>query len=75
MRDLEDELYAEAVKVCRDAGKISVSLIQRRLRIGYIRASLIVEEMGKRGIAERVDPDGEWVFVNAPHAGGKGGAG
>lgn len=45
-----DELYGEAVKIARDKGSVSVSMIQRHLRIGYNRAARIVEEMERRGL-------------------------
>jgi DNA segregation ATPase FtsK/SpoIIIE-like protein len=67
VNNFEEPDYEAAVKVCRDLGRISVSAIQRNLRMGYVKACLIVEEMGKRGIAEQVDPDGAWVFIaNTP---------
>jgi DNA segregation ATPase FtsK/SpoIIIE-like protein len=45
-----DELYSEAVKVARERGSVSVSMVQRYLRIGYNRAARMVEEMEKRGL-------------------------
>lgn len=46
----EDELLPEAIKIGFDYGQISASMLQRRLRIGFNRASRIVEEMESRGI-------------------------
>lgn len=46
----EDELLPEAIKIGFDYGQISASMLQRRLRIGFNRASRIVEEMEARGI-------------------------
>lgn len=46
----EDELLPEAIKIGLDYGQISASMLQRRLRIGFNRASRIVEEMESRGI-------------------------
>ncbi|OAQ19927.1 DNA translocase FtsK [Thermosulfurimonas dismutans] len=48
--DQEDELYREAVKIAMQQGKISVSMLQRRLRIGYNRAARLVERMEEEGI-------------------------
>ncbi len=45
-----DELFDEAVRFAREMGHISVSLVQRRFRIGYNRAARIVEEMERKGI-------------------------
>ena len=60
MKDFTEEDYAMTLKICRDINRISLSAIQRRMRIGYVKASLIIEEMGSRGEAERVEPDGTW---------------
>jgi S-DNA-T family DNA segregation ATPase FtsK/SpoIIIE len=46
----EDEAWNDAVRVVIDSGKASTSLLQRRLRIGYGRASRIIDEMEDRGI-------------------------
>jgi len=49
-----DALFDEAVNVVREAGRASVSLLQRRLRIGYTRAARLIELMEQEGI---VGPD------------------
>jgi S-DNA-T family DNA segregation ATPase FtsK/SpoIIIE len=46
----QDELYDQAVAIAREMGKASVSLLQRRLRIGYTRAARLVEAMEAGGI-------------------------
>ncbi len=46
----EDELYQEALKIAYQYGKISVSMLQRKLRIGYNRAARLVEKMEEEGI-------------------------
>jgi DNA segregation ATPase FtsK/SpoIIIE, S-DNA-T family len=46
----EDELLDEAIAIVRELGRASVSLLQRRLRIGYTRAARLVDEMEIRGI-------------------------
>ena len=48
--DQEDELMDEAIMTVIDAGQASVSMLQRRFRIGYNRAARIVEMMEERGI-------------------------
>lgn len=45
-----DELFEEAVECCVEAGEASISMIQRRLRIGYNRAARIIDEMERQGI-------------------------
>lgn len=44
------QLIAEAVAAVRAEGRASVSLLQRRLRLGYNRASRLMEILEKRGI-------------------------
>ena len=51
----EDELFWEAVAVFVDSEKASVSLLQRRLRIGYARAARLVDLMEDRGIVSQLD--------------------
>ncbi|MDF2953154.1 MAG: DNA segregation ATPase FtsK/SpoIIIE [Thermodesulfobacterium sp.] len=48
--DYDDELYEEALKIAYQYGKISVSMLQRKLRIGYNRAARLVEKMEEEGI-------------------------
>lgn len=48
--EAEDELYDEAVELVVDMETASISLLQRRFRIGYNRAARIVDEMEMRGI-------------------------
>lgn len=48
--EAEDELYDEAVALVVDMQTASISLLQRRFRIGYNRAARIVDEMELRGI-------------------------
>ncbi len=46
----EDDLYEEAVALVRRLNKASVSLLQRRLRIGYTRAARLIDVMEERGV-------------------------
>jgi len=46
----EDELYQTAVDMVRRLEKASISLLQRRLRIGYTRAARLVDMMEERGV-------------------------
>ena len=45
-----DELLPAAVEVILETGMASVSMLQRRLKLGYARAARIVDEMEERGI-------------------------
>ena len=46
----EDELYDKAVELVRRLDKASISLLQRRLRIGYTRAARLIDVMEARGV-------------------------
>jgi S-DNA-T family DNA segregation ATPase FtsK/SpoIIIE len=45
-----DELWDEAVRLVREEDRASISMLQRRLRIGYTRAARLIEDMAKEGI-------------------------
>ncbi len=45
-----DQLVDQAIGVVKAAGKASVSLLQRRLRIGYPRAARLMDELEEMGI-------------------------
>jgi len=47
---VSDELFDEAVRVVLDSHRGSVSLLQRRLSVGYARASRMIEAMAAMGI-------------------------
>ena len=49
-RRFHDELYDQAVAIVCDTRQVVVSLLQRRLRIGYNRAARMVERMEREGI-------------------------
>lgn len=48
--NMDDEKYQEAVEFVMDRGEASISMVQRRFRIGYNRAARIVERMETEGI-------------------------
>ena len=50
MAEKIDPLYDEAVDLVRRQGRASVSMLQRKLRIGYTRASRLIDEMERLGI-------------------------
>ena len=45
-----DEMLPAAVEVILETGQASVSMLQRRLKLGYARAARIMDEMEERGI-------------------------
>ncbi|WOV85333.1 DNA translocase FtsK [Sporosarcina jeotgali] len=48
--DETDELYDDAVQLVAEMQTASVSLLQRRFRVGYSRAARIVDQMEMRGV-------------------------
>ncbi len=48
--DERDELFVQAANVVVEAGQASVSLLQRRLRVGYTRAARLVDQLESAGI-------------------------
>jgi DNA segregation ATPase FtsK/SpoIIIE, S-DNA-T family len=48
--EVEDDLYDEAVQLVVDMQTASVSMLQRRFRVGYTRAARLIDAMEERGI-------------------------
>lgn len=46
----KDELYDEAVRIIMESNQASVSILQRRLRLGYTRAARIIDTMEQEGL-------------------------
>jgi S-DNA-T family DNA segregation ATPase FtsK/SpoIIIE len=46
----DEELIQQCIEIIRTEQKASVSLMQRRLRLGYTRAARIMDELEQRGI-------------------------
>jgi S-DNA-T family DNA segregation ATPase FtsK/SpoIIIE len=52
--DIDDERYEEAVEIIRHEGKASVSMLQRKMTIGFARAGRLIDIMERNGV---VGPD------------------
>ena len=50
-----DSRLEEAVEIVVEAGQASVSMLQRRMRVGYARAGRLIDEMERRGIVSEAD--------------------
>ncbi len=63
-----DKLFEDAVQTVQLQGKASISLLQRRLRIGYTRAARIIEEMEEKGIVGPTVPGSQFreVLISPP---------
>ncbi len=51
-----DPLLQEAIDLSRRQGRASISMLQRRMRIGYTRAARLVETMEEKGIVGSPEP-------------------
>ncbi|WP_044746893.1 FtsK/SpoIIIE family DNA translocase [Bacillus alveayuensis] len=49
-KEVADELYDEAVQLVIEMQSASVSMLQRRFRIGYTRAARLIDAMEERGV-------------------------
>jgi S-DNA-T family DNA segregation ATPase FtsK/SpoIIIE len=52
----EDPLTEEALRIFRKEGRASVSMLQRKLRIGYTRSSRLIEKLEEQGIISAAHP-------------------
>ena len=58
----KDERYDEAIEIVRREREISISKLQRRMRIGFNRAARIIEEMEKDGIIVKDPNSGKYIY-------------
>lgn len=63
----QDALYDEAVRIVTETRRASISLVQRRLRIGYNRAARMMEDMEAAGVVSSVDHGGTREVLAAEH--------
>lgn len=52
----EDPITKEAIAIIRKEGRASISLLQRKLRIGYTRSARLIENLEKKGIVGPPNP-------------------
>lgn len=61
-----DPLYDEALKIVTETRRASISLVQRRLKIGYNRAATIMESMESAGVVSAMDQSGSREVLAPP---------
>ncbi len=59
----EDDLLDRAIEVVRLQRRASISLLQRRLRIGYTRAARLIDLMQEKGIVGPAEESSRWREV------------
>lgn len=65
-----DPLFDEAVRVVLETGQASISMVQRRLRVGYTRAARLIDLMELKGIVgPHVGSKAREILVDAPPEG------
>jgi S-DNA-T family DNA segregation ATPase FtsK/SpoIIIE len=62
-KENKDHLYDEAVDVVRKEGRASITMLQRKLRIGYTRAARIIDNMEEDGIISESMPNSQFREV------------
>ena len=48
-----DDKLAEAIEMVITDGQASISMLQRRMKIGYARAGRLIDDMAARGIVSK----------------------
>ncbi len=61
-----DPLYDDALRIVTESRRASISLVQRRLKIGYNRAARIMEEMEAAGVVSTMDHSGSREVLAPP---------
>ena len=56
--ELEDDLLEKAEEVVREYGRASISLLQRRLRVGYSRAARLIDLLEESGVIGHSETSG-----------------
>ncbi len=56
-QEVEDELYDEAVQLVVEMQTASVSMLQRRFRVGYTRARRLIDAMEMNGVVGPYEGD------------------
>lgn len=65
-KDDLDPLFDEAVFFVTEARKVSISSVQRRLKVGYNRAARLVEEMERQGVVSGQESNGAREVLAPP---------
>jgi S-DNA-T family DNA segregation ATPase FtsK/SpoIIIE len=53
--ELSDELYDQAIAIVSEMKNVSISMLQRKMRIGYNRAARMIERMERDGVVGMAD--------------------
>ncbi|MDY0020356.1 MAG: DNA translocase FtsK, partial [Anaerolineae bacterium] len=67
-QEFEDPLLPSAVEILLAEDRASISLLQRRMRIGYTRSARLVDLLSEMGIIAEDADKGQFRGVNRPVA-------
>ena len=75
--EIDDDRYDEAVEIVRRAGQASVSMLQRKMTVGFARAGRLIDVMEQHGVIGPAMGPGKMrdVYGVRPTPGGPGSAG
>jgi DNA segregation ATPase FtsK/SpoIIIE, S-DNA-T family len=63
-----DDVFQEALRLAFDHQQISISMLQRKLKMGYNRAARLIDEMESRGYVGPNEGTKPRKVINRPHA-------
>jgi len=63
-----DPLYQQSVDLVIVEGRVSISMIQREIKVGYNRAARIVDAMELNGIVSSADESGQRTVLTVPYS-------
>ncbi|QED23116.1 DNA translocase FtsK [Candidatus Deianiraea vastatrix] len=64
-RESDDDLYKMAIRIVMEDKRTSISYVQRKLRVGYNKAAMLIERMEQDGILSSPDKTGKRIIVKA----------
>ncbi len=68
MNKTDDQLLLETIEMVREVKSVTISILQRKMRIGYPRAARFLDVMVKRGIILRVSETNRYVYTGNEEA-------
>ncbi|UED73457.1 DNA translocase FtsK [Brevibacillus sp. DP1.3A] len=62
-----EERYQEAVQIVKETKQCATSMLQRKLRCGYIYAARLIDRMVQEGVVSSFVNQGEFIFNKTLH--------
>ncbi|MEI6724439.1 MAG: DNA translocase FtsK, partial [Betaproteobacteria bacterium] len=64
--EVQDERWEDALRLVAETKQASISMVQRRLRIGYNRAASLIERMEREGVVSAANHAGKREVLAPP---------